>query len=85
MYEQRKKKLIDWIESLENSDVLSQLEAIAIKNCTQKKIRVQQNSSLGLDFDLHPSNLTSKENCCSESEIKYLKKYFTYLQNKNKK
>lgn len=84
MYEQRKKKLIDWIESVECPEVLHQIESIAVNNCTEKKIRVQQNSKLGLDFGVHPTKKYPQENCCSDSEIEYLKKYFTYLHKKKK-
>ncbi len=84
MYENRKKRLIDWINSIENPDILNEIEAIAITNSPNKKIRVKTNEGLKLSFGLHPENIQPKENCCSNSEIEYLKKYFTYLHKKKK-
>ncbi len=84
MYEQRKKKIINWIESIECPEVLGEIESIAIKNSKEKKIRVKQNGNIGLTINSHPLTNQTKENCCSDSEIEYLKKYFNYLHKKKR-
>jgi hypothetical protein len=86
MLDHRKKRIIEWVNSIENEELLSQLESIAISTSKNNEIKIAKSNSLGLNFEdaIPQKSSPTTQNYCSDSEIVYLKKYFTYLKNKKK-